>query len=79
MKNGVIKDIGPDSKAQVTVEYEGDKPKRIKTIVVSVQHSANKDLDVLRNEVISQVLWPSLKNIHLTMKQRFSLIKWTIC
>jgi S-adenosylmethionine synthetase len=42
----------------VTVEYEGDKPKRIKTIVVSVQHSADKDLDVLRNEVIAQVLWP---------------------
>ena len=58
MKNGVIKDIGPDGKAQVTVEYEGDKPKRIKTIVVSVQHSADKDLDVLRNEVIAQVLWP---------------------
>jgi S-adenosylmethionine synthetase len=58
MKNGVIKDIGPDGKAQVTVEYEGDKPKRIKTIVVSVQHSADKDLDVLRKEVIAQVLWP---------------------
>jgi len=58
MKNGVIKDIGPDGKAQVTVEYEGDKPKRIKTIVVSVQHSVDKDLDVLRNEVIAQVLWP---------------------
>ncbi|WP_286905864.1 methionine adenosyltransferase domain-containing protein [Clostridium sp. UBA1652] len=58
MKNGVIKDIGPDGKAQVTVEYEDDKPKRIKTIVVSVQHGADKDLDVLRNEVISQVLWP---------------------
>ena len=44
MKNGVIKGIGPDGKAQVTVEYEDDTPKRIKTIVVSVQHRADKDL-----------------------------------
>lgn len=58
MKNGVIKGIGPDGKAQVTVEYEDDTPKRIKTIVVSVQHRADKDLEVLRSEIISQVLWP---------------------
>jgi S-adenosylmethionine synthetase len=58
MKNGVIKNIGPDGKAQVTVEYKDDKPKRIKTIVVSVQHGADKDLNDLRNEIISQVLWP---------------------
>lgn len=58
MKSGVIKNIGPDGKAQVTVEYEDDKPKRIKTIVVSVQHGADKDLNDLRNEIISQVLWP---------------------
>ena len=58
MKSGVIKNIGPDGKAQVTVEYKDDKPKRIKTIVVSVQHGADKDLNDLRNEIISQVLWP---------------------
>jgi len=58
MKNGVIKGIGPDGKAQVTVEYEDDKPKRIKTIIVSVQHRADKDLEILRSEIISQVLWP---------------------
>ena len=58
MTNGVIKNIGPDGKAQVTVEYKDDKPKRIKTIVVSVQHGADKDLNDLRNEIISQVLWP---------------------
>ncbi|KGP75476.1 S-adenosylmethionine synthetase [Desulfosporosinus sp. Tol-M] len=58
MKNGVIKGIGPDGKAQVTVEYEDDKPKRIKTIIVSVQHRADKELEVLRSEIISQVLWP---------------------
>lgn len=58
MKDGIIKGIGPDGKAQVTVEYENDEPKRIQTIVVSVQHDENKSLDLLRSEIISNVLWP---------------------
>ena len=37
-KTGVIKDIGPDGKTQVTVEYEDRKVKRIDTIVVSTEH-----------------------------------------
>ena len=35
---GVIPDIGPDGKVQVTMEYNGDTPVRITTVVVSVQH-----------------------------------------
>ncbi|MGL5973519.1 MAG: methionine adenosyltransferase [Oscillospiraceae bacterium] len=62
MKSGVVKNIGPDGKAQVTIEYENGKPKRIKTIVVSVQHTADKDLEVLRSEIISEVLWPVLED-----------------
>jgi len=62
MKNGIVKDIGPDGKAQVTVEYENGKPKRIKTIVVSVQHGRGEDLDLLRSEIISNVLWPVFEN-----------------
>lgn len=54
----IIKGILPDGKAQVTVEYENDRPKRISNIVVSVQHEADKDLEVLRSEIISNVLWP---------------------
>ena len=57
-KDSVIKGIGPDGKAQVTIEYEDSKPSRVKTIVVSVQHKADKDLEVLRSEIISEVLWP---------------------
>lgn len=58
MRNGAIKDIGPDGKAQVTIEYEDDKPKRIKTIIVSVQHDTKKEQNTLRHEIISQVLCP---------------------
>lgn len=40
---GVIPDIGPDGKVQVTMEYNGDTPVRITTVVVSVQHKKDTD------------------------------------
>lgn len=46
----------PDGKAQVTVEYEDGKAKRIKTIVVSVQHSKKKPFEELENEIRNEVL-----------------------
>lgn len=58
MHNGTIDKIGPDGKAQVTVEYENGKPKRISNIVVSVQHRADKSLKDLRKEIISEILYP---------------------
>ena len=63
MKDGTIKGLGPDGKAQVTVEYENDEPKRIKSIVVSVQHDASKQMRILRSEIISNVLWPVFEHI----------------
>lgn len=56
--DGTVKGIFSDGKAQVTIQYEDGKPVRVKTIVVSVQHSEGKDLDVLRSEIIANVLWP---------------------
>lgn len=53
----IIKGILPDGKAQVTVEYENDKPKRVKTIVVSVQHNKDKTQDQLTSDITSNVLW----------------------
>ncbi len=55
--DGLIKGIKPDGKAQVTVEYEDGKPKRIKTIIVSVQHDAAKGTEELSREIYSHVLW----------------------
>jgi S-adenosylmethionine synthetase len=62
MKDGIVKDIGPDGKAQVTIAYEDGKPKRVKTIIVSVQHDKTKDLETLRSEIISNVLWAVFEN-----------------
>ena len=55
-KKGIIKDIGPDGKVQVTVEYDSDVPKRIDTIVISTQHREEKNLDILREELINEVI-----------------------
>lgn len=61
-KEKIIKGIGPDGKCQVTVAYENEKPVRVETVVISVQHNADKDLEVLRSEIISEVLWKVFKD-----------------
>src|SRR6185295_18127685 len=44
--------LRPDSKSQVTVEYEGNRPVRIDTVVVSTQHDADVSLGEIRKFVI---------------------------
>ncbi len=46
----------PDGKAQITVEYENSKAKRIKAVVVSVQHSWKKPIKELEDEILNDVL-----------------------
>ena len=55
-KEKIINGLRPDGKVQVTVEYEGDTPIRIDTIVVSTQHIPEKDMEELRNEIIEKVI-----------------------
>ena len=42
-KKGILKGIEPDSKSQVTMQYEDDKPKIVTSVVISTQHSKNID------------------------------------
>ena len=56
-KGKLIKGILPDGKAQVTVEYEDGKPRRVKTIVVSVQHHKDKTQEELKADIRNNVLW----------------------
>jgi len=55
-KKNIIKDLGPDGKAEVTIEYEDDIPKRVDTIVVSTQTKENKKLNLLKEEIIKEVI-----------------------
>lgn len=61
-KGKLIKGILPDGKAQVTVEYEGERPVRVKAIVVSVQHIDSKTQEQLREDIITKVLWPCFED-----------------
>lgn len=55
-KEGILPYLGPDGKTQVTVEYEGDIPKRIETILISNQHDENVSLDKVKEEIIEKVI-----------------------
>ena len=55
-KNKIIDYLRPDGKVQVTVEYEGRKPIRVDTIVVSTQHNADIDLEVLKKDIKEKVI-----------------------
>lgn len=57
-KNGTLPYLRPDGKAQVTVEYEGDRPVRVDAVVVSTQHSASTSLQTIREDIIAQVIRP---------------------
>ena len=57
-KNGKLSYLRPDGKTQVTVEYVDGLPKRIDTIVVSSQHSAEVDLATIRKDIIDKVILP---------------------
>tara|TARA_B100001057_G_scaffold19626_1_gene18291 strand:+ start:1049 stop:2266 length:1218 start_codon:yes stop_codon:yes gene_type:complete len=47
-KSGILKGIEPDSKSQVTMEYENGKPKKVTSIVISTQHSKELNQDKVR-------------------------------
>ena len=52
--------LRPDSKSQVTVEYDGLKPVRIDTVVVSTQHSPDVSNEDIQNFVVNQIINPLL-------------------
>lgn len=58
-KENILDYLGPDAKAEVTVEYDdAGKPQRVDTIVISTQHAERATLDQIRKDVIAQVIKP---------------------
>lgn len=58
-KDGTLPYLRPDGKTQVTVEYdESGAPKRVDTIVISTQHSADVSLDQIRSDIVKYVIKP---------------------
>ena len=63
-QKGEVDWLRPDSKSQVTVEYEGNSPVRIDTIVVSTQHAPHVSNEEIRTFVVEKIVKPLLpKNL----------------
>lgn len=58
--DGLLPYLRPDGKSQVTVEYKDGKPLRVDTIVISSQHSPDVSNSRLRDEIIEQVVKPTV-------------------
>ena len=59
-RGGEMPWLRPDGKSQVTVEYEGDTPVRVHTVVVSTQHAPEIDHATLSAEVIERIIKTSI-------------------
>ncbi len=78
-RQGIVDFLRPDGKSQVTVEYQGDRPVRVDTVVISTQHSdkvSNDDLKAtIMNDVIRKVvpakLMDSKTKFHINPTGRF--------
>ncbi|MBR7838249.1 methionine adenosyltransferase [Actinospica durhamensis] len=65
-KEGTVAYLRPDGKTQVTIEYDGDKPVRLDTVVVSTQHASDIDLEtLLAPDIREYVVEPELAGLDL--------------
>ena len=55
-KSGALPFLRPDGKAQVSVEYEGNTPVRVDTVVVSTQHDPDVTQEAIRDAVIAETV-----------------------
>lgn len=67
-KEGVLDFLRPDGKSQVTIEYEGHKPRRIDAVVIAAQHHPDVQMSDLRedikNAVVKEVIPPEMLDNH---------------
>ena len=59
-RNGKLPYLRPDGKSQVTIEYRDGRPFRVETVVISTQHDSEVETGRLRDEVISEVIKPTI-------------------
>ena len=78
-REGILDYLRPDGKSQVTIEYDGDKPVRVDTVVVSCQHAATVDQARMLEDIQEHVIRPTIPegmldqktNIHVNPTGRF--------
>jgi S-adenosylmethionine synthetase len=70
-KSGQIGYLRPDGKSQVSVRYVDGKPVGVETVVISTQHGPDAGLSKIRDEMIEQVVLPTIPK-HLIDPQRIT-------
>jgi S-adenosylmethionine synthetase len=77
-KDGTLSYLRPDGKTQVTIEYQGDKPVALNTVVISSQHAPDIDLEKkLAPEIKKFVIDPVIKDLNIDVKNLTTLINPT--
>ena len=65
-RSGVVPYLRPDGKTQVTIEYVGNEPVRLDTVVVSAQHAPDIDLkELLAPDMLDHVVTPVLDSLEI--------------
>lgn len=59
-RSGALGYLRPDGKSQVTVEYDGTRPVRVDTVVISTQHGPDVSTEQIREEILDQVIKPTV-------------------
>jgi S-adenosylmethionine synthetase len=59
-KSGAIDYLRPDGKSQVTVKYVDGKPREVDTVVISTQHSPEVSTEKIRQDIVEQVILPTI-------------------
>ena len=70
-KTGIMPYLRPDGKTQVTVEYEGEQVKRIDTILISTQHDAEIDMEVLKKDIKEKIINEVIPSKYLDDKTNY--------
>lgn len=67
-KIGELDYLRPDGKSQITIEYDGFKPVKIHTVVVSTQHAEKVNMETLKKDIIEKVIKPVMPENLFTEK-----------
>jgi len=59
-KSGALEYLRPDGKSQVTVRYVDGKPRAVETVVISTQHGPDATTERVREDIIEQVIVPTI-------------------